>query len=60
MLSAITLLPQMEVSSRLLKGAEFGLNGSQPLHRAIINYLADDMKFAESDSLGKLPIDEEY
>jgi hypothetical protein len=59
MLTTVTLLPQLEVAPRLVKVAS-GMEGFQPFHRAVINYLADDTKFANINVLGKLPVDEEY
>lgn len=59
-LSSLSLLPQLEMTPRLAKPIEPGLKGSQPPHAALINFLADDVRFADSDLLGKIPIDEEY
>jgi hypothetical protein len=60
LLSGVALLPQLEMSPRLIKVTDPGLAGSQPPHLAIINYLADDVAFADSALLGKLPVREEY
>ena len=60
LLAAVAFLPQLELTPRLSKINEPGLEGSQPLHRAVINFLADDRQFADSEMLGKLPIEEEY
>jgi hypothetical protein len=59
LLSGIVLLPQLELSGRFDKAVDRDLTGSQPAYRAVINFLSDDLRFADSDLLGKIPVDEE-